>query len=180
MDDFISRQAAIDALHAKISEINEALWELEGCQGYCDMVSSIGTVLDDIPSAQPEPSQIASDIATIIENEKDMRVIAVQPEIMSDGTLHVTADTDISTIGRVLVSQSGTSFGNLYYGDDVPSAQPERKTGKWIEIPDTTFASTFRCSVCGKSPLVECGEYALTNFCPNCGADMRGEEHETD
>ena len=28
-----------------------------------------------LPSAQPEPSQIARDIATIIENERDMRVI---------------------------------------------------------------------------------------------------------
>ena len=31
------------------------------------------------PSAQPEPSQIARDIATIIENEQDMRVM-LQPE----------------------------------------------------------------------------------------------------
>ena len=28
-----------------------------------------------LPSAHPEPSQVARDIATIIENEKDMRVI---------------------------------------------------------------------------------------------------------
>ena len=42
---------------------------------------------------------------------------SAQPEIMSDGTLHVTVDTDISTIGRVLVSQSGTQFGNMYYAD---------------------------------------------------------------
>lgn len=34
-------------------------------------------------SAQQEPSQVARDIATIIENEKDMRVIAsAQPEII--------------------------------------------------------------------------------------------------
>ena len=36
--------------------------------------------LNNLPSAQPEPSQVARDIATIIENEKDMRVIA-QSEI---------------------------------------------------------------------------------------------------
>lgn len=35
--------------------------------------------LKKLPSAQPEPSQVARDIATIIENEKDMRVIAEQP-----------------------------------------------------------------------------------------------------
>ena len=54
----------------------------------------------------------------------------------------------------------------------LPSVQSERTVGKWIEIPDTIFASKFRCSVCGKSPLIECCEYALTNFCPNCGARM--------
>lgn len=40
------------------------------------------TRLLSLPSAQPEPSQVARDIATIIENEKDMRVIAsVQPDL---------------------------------------------------------------------------------------------------
>ena len=40
----------------------------------------IHLVRDIAPSAQPEPSQVARDIATIIENERDMRVIAAQPE----------------------------------------------------------------------------------------------------
>jgi len=36
-----------------------------------------------LPSVQPEPSQVARDIATIIENEQDMRVIlSHQPEII--------------------------------------------------------------------------------------------------
>lgn len=30
------------------------------------------------------------------------------------------------------------------------------------------------CSVCGKSPCIYITED--TNFCPNCGADMRGEK----
>ena len=37
--------------------------------------------LRQLPSAQPEPSQVARDISRIIENEKDMEVIA-QPEII--------------------------------------------------------------------------------------------------
>ena len=46
----------------------------------------IHLVRDIAPSAQPEPSQVARDIATIIENEQDMRVIArsTQPEPLTD------------------------------------------------------------------------------------------------
>ena len=37
---------------------------------------------EHLKSAQPEPSQVARDIATIIENEQDMRVMLSQPEII--------------------------------------------------------------------------------------------------
>lgn len=51
--------------------------------------------------------------------------------------------------------------------EKLPSAQPERKTGKWIDD---------NCSVCGF--YVHHGD--ARNFCPNCGADMRGDENEMD
>ena len=59
----------------------------------------------------------------------------------------------------------------------LPSAQPERKKGKWIPQDHNKtngIASTLvyyypKCSVCG-----HCDDY--TNFCSNCGADMRGEK----
>lgn len=58
--------------------------------------------------------------------------------------------------------------------------EPERKKGHWIEIiKDERFGdewdeiAVYKCSVC-ESEFVECmGTY---NFCPNCGADMRGEQ----
>ena len=37
--------------------------------------------INKLPPAQPEPSQVAKDIARIVENGQDMRVIA-QPEII--------------------------------------------------------------------------------------------------
>lgn len=72
MSDLISKQDAIDAA-------NE--WLLD-CLNVQKQDRSCGLIrrLEDLPSVQPEPSQVARDIATIIENEKDMRVIA-QSEI---------------------------------------------------------------------------------------------------
>lgn len=70
---------------------------------------------------------------------------------------------------------------------DVPTIEPKR--GKWLpfEYGDDTW---HKCSVCGVAdkyrgsaprPNGEVAEWEyVRNFCPNCGADMRGEDNETD
>ena len=45
----------------------------------------------------------------------------------------------------------------------------ERKRGEWIDAGQYPFD---KCSLCGCT--VDC--YYEWNFCPNCGADMRGAE----
>lgn len=71
--------------------------------------------------------------------------------------------------------------------DDLSSTEPERKKkGKWIDEKINSYTSRTYCSECGSSaPFVyksddyygnhAHGETAKTKFCPNCGADMRGE-----
>lgn len=55
----------------------------------------------------------------------------------------------------------------------VEELKTDRPHGEWIGLDE--------CSVCGKQAIdfidgyVDGVEY-LPNFCPNCGADMRGEE----
>ena len=46
---------------------------------------------------------------------------------------------------------------------DAPSAEPERKKGKWRH-----YEGQYSCEVCG----AEVDD--ISPFCPNCGADMRG------
>ena len=65
--------------------------------------------------------------------------------------------------------------------DALPSAQPEHKTGKWIErnpqnSPDCRL---IECSECGNAYIVgyniDYDEWIdKRNFCMKCGADMRG------
>ena len=59
----------------------------------------------------------------------------------------------------------------------LPSAQSERKKGKWIDPSNNGVwrydqKAYAECSVCGKKQFLG---YRM-NYCPNCGADMRGEE----
>ena len=53
---------------------------------------------------------------------------------------------------------------------DLPYKQNERPKGEWIEKP--IFPFTYNCNICNYE---SCGKH---NFCPNCGADMRGEKNE--
>lgn len=63
--------------------------------------------------------------------------------------------------------------------NNVPSTQPERKKGEWIPqnhnktngMMSTAVYYYPKCSVCG-----HCANY--TNFCPNCGADMRERDDD--
>ena len=56
--------------------------------------------------------------------------------------------------------------------EDFPNAEPERKTGEWIDGMPYVNSHWKVCSECHESAPDSCGGY---NFCPYCGADMRGD-----
>ena len=56
--------------------------------------------------------------------------------------------------------------------DEQPTIESERPRGEWIY--QTKFGR-IECDVCGH---VFGGYVYPRNFCPNCGADMRGNKHE--
>lgn len=61
---------------------------------------------------------------------------------------------------------------------DLPSAEPQRKKGKWVKKNDAV-CYWYECSVCGeKTPLSIHRKEWHSWYCPNCGADMRGEGDE--
>lgn len=99
----------------------------------------------------------------------DMAISALSEELSEDGTLTVHV-SDGSKVKRVFV-MGDNIFGGLYYPDSA-----ENK-GEWIkdhevnDVAENAWYTVYRCSECGC--LVE--SWKQSNFCPNCGADMRGE-----
>lgn len=61
---------------------------------------------------------------------------------------------------------------NKYLGDEPTADVVEVKHGEWKQARYTE-ANLYICSEC------DAPEYKKHRYCPNCGADMRGESHET-
>lgn len=111
------------------------------------------------------------------------------PEIPAGTTAHIDPKDIKWEAGRDLISRSvlknyartvlhednATNFSLLKMFDEIidnaPAAEPERPKGEWLKY--LYYAQENRweciCSICGKLNQQE------SNFCPNCGADLRGD-----
>lgn len=85
---------------------------------------------------------------------------------------HPPEDNAIPPMEDIIVS-------TLMTIEEQPTIEPQRMRGRWVGIDFDGYADgnpvyyTWKCSVC--NCLVEDDE-PTWDFCPNCGADMRGTE----
>jgi len=64
---------------------------------------------------------------------------------------------------------------------NLPSAQPQQKTGKWLDNPITAHSLAKHCSRCGYVCLwYDSITGARFQYCPSCGALMGGKNDEDD
>lgn len=62
------------------------------------------------------------------------------------------------------------------YVEQMPTI--ELKRGEWVNDNDPMYPYSCHCSECGETALTKeetSYDYVLSNYCPNCGADMRGD-----
>ena len=59
----------------------------------------------------------------------------------------------------------------------LPSAQPERKKGRWNDIDAETYTWKIRCDQCGHERSMLSTGQTYPRFCENCGSDMRGDSN---
>lgn len=58
----------------------------------------------------------------------------------------------------------------------LPSAQPERKKGEWIDYTEDGYVE---CPFCHSATNCD-GNKDELHFCFSCGADLKGEDNEND
>lgn len=180
-EDAVSRNAIIQKLNTMDRYVSE---ELRLCDTDKKFPKNEVFIVDDVyeeivenlPSAQPEQRY----------TEEELRVFAhgISLSLLSKRSAqHWRYDEDTATEIKFLE--------RLYekVGADMRGEQPTiepRKKGKWI-IKDNPGTGWYRitCSECGEdvtstAPCI--GFYpnakVMWDFCPNCGADMRGEDDE--
>ena len=106
-------------------------------------------------------SEIRSNYNCMDENEEPYY------RALSEAIQLVSAGTDLSAYSDKLWRAA--------YERGKKEAGAERKRGKWI--PVTNGRGGHECNLCHDyAPSWQTGEERLTNFCPECGADMRGEQ----
>lgn len=144
----------------------------------------IRAVVINLPSAQPEFEKRTAESAQNVPNG----------ELISRKAVIEALATYIHNVDRVI----GTGYLSMYdcrdaaesVIEELPSAQPERKKGKWeqvevnymtdmdADIKESMAIASMFCPVCKRYHnevyLYGNPTYGV-NFCPNCGADKRGK-----
>ena len=81
-------------------------------------------------------------------------------------------DTISKEMARRIIDSTRNKKQMLRMLESIPAAEPKR--GKWIE---GNHANYWKCSECGEVTMESVMGKPRHNFCPNCGADMRGEQN---
>lgn len=153
--------SVLEELKKKISDIETQSLAMEGCRP----TFTVSEIMDLIDSVESD-KQTAESAQNVLNSELISKKAAID-------AINTWDKFGVDERGRLVRWHEGlepyvhlrdvlTAIVNL------PPAQPERPNGKWVDDGDPL---TLICDQCG----YRVARYNNTNFCPNCGADMKGE-----
>ena len=152
MDDSISRQVAIGLVSYSIELCNKAL--------------------DSITLGEKDRYAVEVERNSLLKLKDDIKLLSsAQPELLTDDDFE-TIRIHLNAYKEKLCNQQRWEEAEEYQRIidrfiAFASAQPRK--GKWSKEMIGATPYKYRCSKCNKYSR------AMYDFCPNCGADMRGD-----
>ena len=157
---------------------------------YCFPCKKILERIDNQPAAQPEGRSGVFIPDITVEMFRNASLEGVE-DLMASGEMEdISLPSAQSTMGQVfdddcVSRQAALECLEWHYPDalpatkikELPSVKPERPKGEWIT---DDLSGIISCSRCGNDAPMETtggGQYK-SKFCPDCGADMRGEQNK--
>ena len=159
-EDLISRRTAIEAM--------------EDVDWY--HINKDGQLVHGANSKEDEPLYKAEDVYKVLKD-----VQSAQPEPPTDDCISRRAAIDaVEESRRLNHHQDGKAACAHEYEHrhflkllrDLPSSQPERQKGEWIDHTEDGYVE---CPFCHSATNCD-GNKDELHFCFSCGADMRGEQ----
>ena len=161
MSELIEKQKVLDALR----EIATEKFSLDDSYGvYINVLIDVEEKICRLPVVQPNgPDNLVKDSQVLA---KDLANDTISRKAALDEVINLWADKPFGNPALVEIKDCI---------EKLPSAQPERMRGKWIEDDDGWDGVIWRCSECDAVFALTDGtpEENEYNFCPHCGADMR-------
>lgn len=187
--DIIRREDAVNALlekgqHSRRYRVGE-VWELN--------FTEIRETLADVPSADSVSTEYAIECIDQCRERKNREITIIRERKNREIAELKKQLADRPTRGRKDATEE-----DYHYCDDCEAVEMcmwypyrecqfkvSRLTGEWEfdnDIPDGQggFYAGYKCSVCGAVFWHLDWHVDRKNYCPNCGADMRGDNNETD
>ena len=99
--------------------------------------------------------------------------------IVLEGVKAIEVDCAKALIDNAPTVMNGKDYDLYLEGYKQGKKGLDRPKGEWIELPKAFDSRELpcKCSIC-EHILSFINFYPKSNFCPNCGADMRGKANE--